>query len=90
MSTSHKRQGLHVTSAETDTSNNSSYLEKHQDSLQEQANQHIYQYPSSLVQNAEQLMESSYQRKLKISTGRFYSGIQEEIYRTDEDQEGAP
>ena len=85
MSTSIKRQGLHVTSVGTDISNNNSYLEKHQDSLQEQVNRPTSQYPFSLVQNADPSMESSYQRKLKASMGNNYSGLQEDIYNTEDD-----
>ena len=85
MSTSIKRQGLHVTSAETDISNNHSYSEKHQDFLQEQVNQGISQYPFSLVQNADMSIQNSYQRKLKASMGSNYSGLQEEIYNTEDD-----
>ena len=83
MSTSIKQQGLHVTNAETDTSTSNSYSEKHQGSLQAQANQHIYQYQSLLVQNAEALMESFYQRKLKASMGyNNYDGL--DIYNSED------
>ena len=84
MSISTKRQGLHATSAGTDFSNNSSYLEKHQDSLQEQVNQHTFQYPSLPVQNADMSTESSYQRNLRASKGYNYAGLQYQIYDVEE------
>lgn len=75
MSTLHRRQGLHVTSAETATSSSNSFLEKHQDFSQVQDNQPISQSQFLHVQNADRLTESSYQRKLRISMGNNYSGL---------------
>ena len=85
MSTLPKHQELHVKNVQTHTLNNNSSLEKHQDSLQEQANRPTSQYPFSLVPNVDMLTESSYQKKSKLSMGSNYDGLQEDIYNTEDD-----
>jgi len=79
MSTSNKQQELLATSVEDPTLIKDSSLEKHQDSLLEQDKQLIYQSQSLTVEIADTATSSFYQRRSKI-LGKFYSGIQGEIY----------
>jgi hypothetical protein len=79
MSTSVKQQELLATNADTPTSKKELLLEKHPNSLQEQANQLTSQSPSSPVKNAATLTPNFFLEKWQDWTN-FYSGLQDEIY----------
>lgn len=79
MSTSNKQQELLATNAEEPTLIKDSSLEKLQDSLPEPEKQPTSQSQSLTVENADTATQSFYQRRSKI-LGKFYSGIQGEIY----------
>ncbi len=79
MSTSNKQQELPVTNVEEPTLITNSSLEKHQESLQEQEKQLTFQSQALTVENADTATQSFYQKRSKI-LGKFYSGIQGEIY----------
>ena len=64
---------------EAHSSNKELSSEKHLDSLQEQDKHHISQSQSSLAPSVDTSTQNSYQKRSKI-LGRFYSGIQREIY----------
>jgi hypothetical protein len=77
MSTSIKRLRLFAKNATIPSSNKHLLSEKPQDSLQDSQNRPTSQYPFLNVENADTLMENSYQRKLKISRGTAYDGLHE-------------
>ena len=79
MSTSNKQQELPVMNVEEPTLIKDSSLEKHQESLQEQEKQLIFQSQSLTAETADTATQSFYQKRSKI-LGKFYSGIQGEIY----------
>lgn len=79
MSTSNKQQELPVMNVEEPTLIKDSSLEKHQESLQEQEKQLTFQSQSLTAETADTATQSFYQKRSKI-LGKFYSGIQGEIY----------
>lgn len=79
MSTSTKPQVLHAMNAEEHTSKKGSLLEKHPNSLQEQANQLTYLSQSSPVKSVVMSTKNFFQKKWQNWTN-IYSGLQDEIY----------
>ena len=80
MSISVKHQELHVRNVEEHISKTDLSLEKHQDYLLEQENQLTSQYPSSIVENVDMSMPSSYHKNSQNWTRYIYDGLQSMIY----------
>ena len=80
MSISVKHQELHVRNVEERISKTDLSLEKHQGYSLEQENQLTSQYPSSIVENVDMSMPSSYHRNSQNWTRYIYDGLQSMIY----------